>query len=461
MTPEGESFEGATAPPGGPHAEVVALESAGARAQGATLYTTLEPCAHHGRTPPCTGAIVAAGVARVVVGVLDPDPQVSGRGVATLREQGVAVDVGLRPTRPPSSWRPTSSTGAPDGRGSCSSWRPRSTGASPRPTARRAGSPATRRAPMPIACGPCPTPCWWGRGPCAPTIPSSRCGSSPPPSTSRCGSSSAVRPTGARVHPALELSGEPGDGARRARGQGRAAVARRRRGRRGPRPSTRAGLVDRYVLYLAPALFGGDDAVPMFAGPGAPPGRGPLAGTVGLGRPQLGPDVRVELAPAEPRHVGRRGDGVTSFSAIEDAIAAIGRGRDRRGGRRRGPRERGRPGHGGRGRHAREDRLLPGPHLRRDLRAPAARAGRRARAPAHGERQHRVTAHRLHRQRRLPPRDHDGDLGRRPGRRPSTRSSTRTPGRSSSTGPATSSRCATGEVACSSAPGTPRPPSTS
>ena len=95
VTPQGETFEGATAPPGGAHAEVVALRSAGTRAQGATLYTTLEPCAHHGRTPPCTKAVVASGVSRVVVGVLDPDPQVSGRGVDELRGQGIVVDVGV------------------------------------------------------------------------------------------------------------------------------------------------------------------------------------------------------------------------------------------------------------------------------------------------------------------------------------------------------------------------------
>src|SRR5688500_16443007 len=75
-------FTGATEPPGGPHAEVVALRRAGDAAGGATLVTTLEPCHHQGRTGPCTEAILAAGVARVVVGIEDPDPQVRGAGVA-------------------------------------------------------------------------------------------------------------------------------------------------------------------------------------------------------------------------------------------------------------------------------------------------------------------------------------------------------------------------------------------
>src|SRR5579862_2634205 len=92
------TFEGATQPPGGQHAEAMALAAAGSRARGATLYATLEPCAHHGRTPPCAQAIVEAGVSRVVVAVLDPDPQVSGRGVDVLRQAGVTVDVGVGAT---------------------------------------------------------------------------------------------------------------------------------------------------------------------------------------------------------------------------------------------------------------------------------------------------------------------------------------------------------------------------
>jgi diaminohydroxyphosphoribosylaminopyrimidine deaminase/5-amino-6-(5-phosphoribosylamino)uracil reductase len=86
--------EGFTQPPGGPHAEVVAIRQAGEAARGAVLYVTLEPCCHHGRTPPCTQAVLAAGVREVHLSHLDPDPHVSGRGKAELESAGVTVFVG-------------------------------------------------------------------------------------------------------------------------------------------------------------------------------------------------------------------------------------------------------------------------------------------------------------------------------------------------------------------------------
>ncbi len=79
---------------GGPHAEIEALRVAGTRAQGATMYVTLEPCCHHGKTPPCTEAILAAGIRRVVVAQQDPFAEVSGRGIEALRARRVRVDTG-------------------------------------------------------------------------------------------------------------------------------------------------------------------------------------------------------------------------------------------------------------------------------------------------------------------------------------------------------------------------------
>lgn len=87
--------EGVTQPAGQDHAEPDALRKLGFEARGATLHVTLEPCCHWGRTPPCTDAILRSGVSRVVVGVVDPNPLVAGRGVSLLREAGVRVDVGV------------------------------------------------------------------------------------------------------------------------------------------------------------------------------------------------------------------------------------------------------------------------------------------------------------------------------------------------------------------------------
>lgn len=86
---------GWTQPGGRPHAETQALGRAGGRARGATAYVTLEPCDHHGKTPPCSEALIAAGVARVVVACQDPDPRVAGGGLERLRNAGVAVEIGL------------------------------------------------------------------------------------------------------------------------------------------------------------------------------------------------------------------------------------------------------------------------------------------------------------------------------------------------------------------------------
>lgn len=91
----GEVFTGATLEPGNAHAEIVALNAAAHHASGATLFSTLEPCNHTGRTGPCTQAIIDAGVSRVVVGTLDPDSKVSGSGVQHLRDAGLTVDVGI------------------------------------------------------------------------------------------------------------------------------------------------------------------------------------------------------------------------------------------------------------------------------------------------------------------------------------------------------------------------------
>jgi diaminohydroxyphosphoribosylaminopyrimidine deaminase / 5-amino-6-(5-phosphoribosylamino)uracil reductase len=291
----GTVFAGATAPAGGPHAEAAALAAAGAVARGATMYVTLEPCAHHGRTPPCTDAIIAAGVARVVVGIEDPDDKVAGRGLAALRAAGVDVTVGVAAedvAEQLAPYRKHRTTGQPwvvlkmaaslDGRTAApdgtSRW---ITGEAARQDVHRLRS---RSDAVLVGAGTVRT--------------------DDPELTVRLDDGVAREQplrvvlgqaaADAKVQPALELSGDLGDilselgrrGVLQLLVEGGARVAH---------DFHAAGLVDRYVLYLAPLLFGGDDGRPIFAGPGA--------GTIGdvwKGRlvsiEQLGEDLRVEVA---------------------------------------------------------------------------------------------------------------------------------------------------------------------
>ncbi|MGI9614179.1 MAG: bifunctional diaminohydroxyphosphoribosylaminopyrimidine deaminase/5-amino-6-(5-phosphoribosylamino)uracil reductase RibD [Acidimicrobiales bacterium] len=269
---DGSTFEGSTRRPGGNHAEREALAAAGGQARGATLYVTLEPCSFTGRTGPCVDAIVEAEVGRVVVGVLDPDERVSGSGVAALRDAGIEVAVGPGAEGIEAQLGPYLKhrrTGRPfvllklaatiDGRTAAadgtSQWitgdvarldahrlRAESdavlVGAGtvrdddPRLTVRgiEAGDGAPPREPLRVVLG-------------------------------RAGPAAAIQPC-------VELSGDLGGvldelGRRdvlQLLVEGGATVAG---------SFHRAGLVDRYVVYLAPALMGGDDGTPLLAGPGA------------------------------------------------------------------------------------------------------------------------------------------------------------------------------------------------
>jgi diaminohydroxyphosphoribosylaminopyrimidine deaminase/5-amino-6-(5-phosphoribosylamino)uracil reductase len=297
VSPDGRRFEGATEPVGGRHAEIVALHEAGDAARGATAYVTLEPCAHHGRTPPCTEALIAAGVARVVVGIVDPDPLVAGRGIEALRAAGVVVDladgeparaaaeslapylVHRRTGRPYVVLKTAASldgrTAAPDG---SSQW---ITGAEA-----RADAHALRAESDAIIVG---------AGTVAADDPSLTVRLVDAPRGDPRRVVLGAIPTGAKVLPAEEHLGDLGElldrlgaeGAVQVLVEGGAAVAH---------GFHAAGLVDRYVVYVAPVLFGGDDARGVFAGPGAPSigaaWRGRIASVA-----RLGTDLRIDVLP--------------------------------------------------------------------------------------------------------------------------------------------------------------------
>ena len=289
-------FEGATAPPGGPHAEVTALAAAASAglARGSTLYSTLEPCSHTGRTPPCVDAIVRGGVARVVVGMLDPDPRVAGSGVASLRAAGVRVDVGVaagdvaeqlapyvkhrRTGRP---WVVLKLASTLDGRI-----------AAPDGTSRWITGEAARRDAHRLRAGSDAVVV--GAGTVRADDPELTARLDPPARRQPLRVVLGQAPEGARIRPALELSGDLGSvlddlGARgvlQVLVEGGAGVAG---------DFHRSGLVDRYVLYLAPAFAGGDDGRPMFAGPGAVTVDDLFRGTL-VSVEQVGQDLRVEVA---------------------------------------------------------------------------------------------------------------------------------------------------------------------
>jgi diaminohydroxyphosphoribosylaminopyrimidine deaminase/5-amino-6-(5-phosphoribosylamino)uracil reductase len=297
-------FAGATAPPGGPHAEVAALGAAGRLARSGTLYVTLEPCVHEGRTPRCTDAIIASGVQRVVVGIEDPDPRVAGRGIAALRSAGLEVEVGAeagwvadqlsgylkhRRTGRPGVTLKLAATldgfiAAADG---SSRW---ITGEAARLDVHRMRARAdavlvgagTVRADDPSLTVRLPPDDPYFRGPDA------------QPARVVLGRA----PAGAALRPAIELQGELGEvldelgrrGVLEVLVEGGATVAH---------AFHTEGLVDRYVLYLAPALVGGDDGRPLFTGPGAPSladlWRGRMHSVTSLGS-----DLRVDLLPGVP-----------------------------------------------------------------------------------------------------------------------------------------------------------------
>lgn len=289
---DGSIVTGATHAPGGPHAEVDALSKLD-DARGATLATTLEPCVHRGRTGPCTERLIDAGIARVLVGIEDPDVQVAGSGIGRLRDAGIDVTVGVLAERADDQLRAYlhhRRTGRPlvvaklattlDGRTAA----PDLTSQWITSEAARTDGHRLRAESQAVLVG-------------AGTVRSDdptltvRHVEGPDPRRIVLGSA----PSGAQVHPCTEWRGELGellellgdDGVLQLLVEGGASTIAQ---------FHHEGLVDQFVVYVAPALFGGDDARPMFVGRGAS-----TIGDLGRGRftgiTPLGSDVRLDYVP--------------------------------------------------------------------------------------------------------------------------------------------------------------------
>jgi len=290
---DGRRFSGFTQPVGQAHAEIQALRAAGEAAHGATMYVTLEPCNHFGRTPPCTDAIIAAGVARVVVGVQDPDQRVAGTGIARLRDAGIAVQVGVEAElvrEQLASYLHHRHTGRPlvvlklamtiDG------YIAAKTGAGGFIT----GEIARRRVHELRAASD------------AIVVGAGTVRADDPQLTVRDVQGSSPRrivlgraPVGARVHPCTEWAGSltdlldtlGGEHVLQLMVEGGAKVAA---------SFHQAGLVDRYVFHIAPAIMGGGDGVPAFAGDTAATLADVWRGRT-ISTQQLGDDVEVVIEP--------------------------------------------------------------------------------------------------------------------------------------------------------------------
>jgi diaminohydroxyphosphoribosylaminopyrimidine deaminase/5-amino-6-(5-phosphoribosylamino)uracil reductase len=293
--------EGATSPPGGPHAEVAALFEAGERARGGTAVVTLEPCVHYGRTGPCVEALISAGIRRVVVGLTDPDDRVNGRGVAALRSAGAEVATGVLAAEGEHLLKPylvhrrslrpfvvlklavtlDGRVAAPDG---TSRW---ITGPQARDDVHRirgesdavlVGAGTVRADDPELTVRPA-----GGEG--IPPAPVRQ------PLRVVLGRASGER----RVHPALEVSGD-------LRGVlddlGRRGILQLlvEGGSQVAGEFHRLGLVGRYVIYTAPVMLGGDDGVPVLAGRGAQTMAAAWRGRL-VSVTALGDDVRIEVEP--------------------------------------------------------------------------------------------------------------------------------------------------------------------
>ncbi|MEM7143001.1 MAG: bifunctional diaminohydroxyphosphoribosylaminopyrimidine deaminase/5-amino-6-(5-phosphoribosylamino)uracil reductase RibD [Actinomycetota bacterium] len=300
VSSDGATFDGATEPPGGRHAERVALDAAGEAAAGSTVYTTLEPCSHQGRTGPCADALIDAAVARVVVAVGDPDPQVAGTGIGRLEAAGIEVTVGVgadlaneqlapylhhrRTGRPWVVAKLAASldgrTAAPDG---TSKW---ITGPEARADAHRLRAESDAIV--------------VGAGTVRADDPSLTVRDWTPPDDTppardprRVVLGTAV--ANAKVQPCLSWDGPldrlleqlGDDGVVQLMVEGGAGVIG---------DFHRAGLIDRFVLYQAPVLFGGDDGKGLFSGAGAPSMAAVDRGEI-LSVDRVGPDLRIEFQP--------------------------------------------------------------------------------------------------------------------------------------------------------------------